>query len=179
MVKRRGDLTAPRARRRRTVQYDSDTIGRVSETVARNFGTGRFLVIQTGLVILWIVLNVTLVALQWDPYPFILLNLMFSVQAAYAAPLILLAANRQEARDRVQAELDRQVAERTQSETEFLAREIAGVRLMLADVVTGEELRDQLEELRRAVDHLADQLEELDTTQADSDDGEAPAFGVG
>ena len=130
------------------MQYDSDTIGRVSETVARNFGTGRFLVIQTGLVILWIILNVTLVALQWDPYPFILLNLMFSVQAAYAAPLILLAANRQEARDRVQAELDRQVAERTQSETEFLAREIAGVRLMLADVVTGEELRDQLEELR-------------------------------
>ena len=78
----------------------------------------------------------------------------------------------------MQAELDRQVAERTQSETEFLAREIAGVRLMMADVVTGEELRDQLEELRRAVDHLADQLDEVDT-QAASDDGEAPAFGVG
>ena len=71
------------------------------------------------------------------------------------------------------------VAERTQSETEFLAREIAGVRLMLADVVTGEELRDQLEELRRAVDQLADQLDELDATQAASDDGEAPAVGVG
>ena len=178
MVKRRGDLTAPRARRR-TVQRDSDAIGRFSETVARFFGTGRFLLIQTVIVVVWIILNVTVVALQWDPYPFILLNLVFSTQAAYAAPLILLAANRQEARDRVQAELDRQVAERTQTSAEFLAREIAGVRLMLADVVTGEELRDQLEELRRAVDHVADQLDELDTTQAASDEGEAPALGVG
>ena len=79
-----------------------------------------------------------------------LLTLVLSLQASYAAPLILLAQNRQEGRDRVQSELDRHVAERTQSDTEFLAREIAGVRLMLADVVTGEELKDQLADLRDA-----------------------------
>ncbi|MGI9028864.1 MAG: DUF1003 domain-containing protein [Ilumatobacteraceae bacterium] len=174
MVKRREDLTAPRARRRR-VRYDSDAIGRFSETIARFFGTGRFLTIQTVIVIVWIIINVTVVALRWDPYPFILLNLAFSTQAAYAAPLILLAQNRQEARDRVQTELDRTVAERTRSETEFLAREIAGVRLMLSDVVTGEELRDQLDELRRTLDRLADRLED----QAASGDGDSSAVGVG
>ena len=79
---------------------------------------------------------------------------MLSLQASYAAPLILLAQNRQEARDRVQAELDRNVAERTRADTEFLAREIAGVRLMLADAVTGDELRDQLDELLSAVEKL-------------------------
>ena len=100
-----------------------------------------------------------MISLQWDPYPFILLNLVFSTQAAYAAPLILLAQSRQEARDRVQVEYDRQVAERTQADTEFLAREIAGVRLMLADVVTGEELGDQLDELRRAIERLSARLD--------------------
>ncbi len=174
MVKRREDLTAPRARRRR-MRYDSDAVGRFSETIARFFGTGRFLAIQTVIVIVWIIINVTVVALQWDPYPFILLNLAFSTQAAYAAPLILLAASRQEARDRVQTELDRTVAERTRFETEFLAREIAGVRLMLSDVVTGEELRDQLDELRRSLDRLAERLDD----PATSGDGETPSVGVG
>ncbi|MEZ5250020.1 MAG: DUF1003 domain-containing protein [Ilumatobacteraceae bacterium] len=79
--------------------------------MARTLGTARFLVWQTAIVITWIALNVALVALRWDPYPFILLNLAFSTQvAAYAAPLILLAQNRQEARDRAQQENDRQVA---------------------------------------------------------------------
>lgn len=174
MVRRREDLTAPRARRRR-VQYDSDAIGRFSETIARFFGTGRFLVIQTGIVVVWIILNVAVISLRWDPYPFILLNLAFSTQAAYAAPFILLAQNRQEERDRVQAELDRQVAERTKADTEFLAREIAGVRLMLADVVTGEELTDQLDELRRAVERLSACLDD----QATTGDDETPAVGVG
>ncbi len=174
MVKRREDLTAPRARRRR-MRYDSDAIGRFSESVARLFGTGRFLAIQTVIVIVWIVVNVTVVALRWDPYPFILLNLAFSTQAAYAAPLILLAANRQEARDRVQTELDRTVADRTRFEMEFLAREIAGVRLMLSDVVTGEELRDQLDEMRRSLDRLSERLDD----PATSGDGETPPVGVG
>ena len=115
-----------------------------------------------------------MISLQWDPYPFILLNLVFSTQAAYAAPLILLAQSRQEARDRVQVEYDRQVAERTQADTEFLAREIAGVRLMLADVVTGEELGDQLDELRRAIERLSSRLD----GQAASGEGDAPASGV-
>ena len=77
-----------------------------------------------------------------------LLTLVLSLQASYAAPLILLAQNRQEGRDRTQAELDRSVAERTRADTEFLAREIAGVRLMLADAVTGDELREQLADLQ-------------------------------
>jgi uncharacterized membrane protein len=90
---------------------------------------------------------VLFLSLQWDKYPFILLNLMFSVQAAYAAPLILLSQNRQELRDRRQAETDRAVAASTQANAEFLARELASVRLVLANVVTVDELRDQLEEV--------------------------------
>jgi uncharacterized membrane protein len=98
-------------------------------------------------VIIWISLNVLFLSLQWDKYPFILLNLMFSVQAAYAAPLILLSQNRQELRDRRQAETDRAVAASTQANAEFLARELASVRLVLANVVTVDELRDQLDEV--------------------------------
>jgi uncharacterized membrane protein len=110
-------------------------------------GTARFLIVQTVLVIIWITLNVAFIAFQWDPYPFILLNLMFSVQAAYSAPLILLAQNRQEERDRRQAETDRAVAASTQANAEFLARELASVRLALSNVVTTDELREQLEEV--------------------------------
>ena len=104
---------------------------------------------QTAIVILWIIINIASVALRWDPYPFILLNLMFSVQAAYAAPLILLAQNRQEERDRRQAENDRAIAASTQANAEFLARELASVRLSLSNVVTVDELRDQLDDVLR------------------------------
>ncbi len=167
MVKRREDLTSPRsAGRRIEVPYDSDAFGRFSEAVARYFGTARFLAIQTVIVIVWIFLNVAVVAMQWDPYPFILLNLVFSTQAAYAAPLILLAANRQEQRDRYQAELDRQVADRTKSDTEFLAREIAGVRLILSDAVTGEELREELADVKSTLDAITRRLDELGSPQA-------------
>ncbi len=158
MVKRREDLTAPRAARRLGVSVDAEAFGTFAEQIARFLGTARFLVFQTVLVIVWIFLNVAFIALRWDKYPFILLNLAFSTQAAYAAPLILLAQNRQEGRDRAQSERDRFVAERTQSETEFLAREIASVRLMLADVVTGEELRDQLAELSSTIQALSSRL---------------------
>ena len=111
--------------------------------------------------------------MQFDPWDrgLVLLTLVLSLQASYAAPLILLAQNRQEARDRVQSELDRTVAERTQSDTEFLAREIAGVRLMLADVVTGEELKDQLGDLHEAIELLSRQLGD-DDRQPRSDDGD-------
>jgi uncharacterized membrane protein len=91
----------------------------------------------------------------------VLLTLVLSLQASYAAPLILLAQNRQEARDRTQAELDRSVAERTRADTEFLAREIAGVRLLLADAVTGDELREQLADLKSAVDKLTKRVDKL------------------
>ncbi|MEJ7801436.1 MAG: DUF1003 domain-containing protein, partial [Ilumatobacter sp.] len=90
-MKRRKELTQPRQRSRFDVSYDADAFGRYAEAIARCFGTARFLAIQTVFVAVWILLNVVAVRLRWDPYPFILLNLAFSTQAAYAAPLILLA----------------------------------------------------------------------------------------
>jgi uncharacterized membrane protein len=157
---RHQDLSKPRQGRRLGIHYDPEAFGQFSETIARYLGTARFLVIQTVIVAVWITLNVFLVAFQWDPYPFILLNLAFSTQAAYAAPLILLAQNRQEARDRQQTEIDRDVAARTQADTEFLAREIAGVRLALGDTVTNEDLKEHLEHLTKVVERLADRLDD-------------------
>ena len=99
---------------------------------------------------------------RFDPFPFILLNLAFSTQAAYAAPLILLAQNRQEQRDRAQTDNDRRVAERTQADTEFLAREIASVRLSLADVATTSEIGDHLDRLTEAVERMNERLSDLE-----------------
>ena len=141
----RPDLSVPRgAAPRMGPHYDADAFGRFSEAIARFLGTGRFLAGQTVLVIAWIILNTIGIIQHWDPYPFILLNLAFSTQAAYAAPLILLAQNRQDDRDRANIDRDREVAARTQADTEFLARELAAVRLALADVVTTEDLDDWL-----------------------------------
>ena len=92
--------------------------------------------------------------LRWDPYPFILLNLAFSTQAAYAAPLILLAQNRQENRDKVALEDDRRRSEQTKADTEFLARELAAVRLALGEVTTRDYLRRELDELREVLEAL-------------------------
>ncbi|MET0144414.1 MAG: DUF1003 domain-containing protein [Ilumatobacteraceae bacterium] len=160
-VRRGADLSSPRAARRISVGYDSEAFGRFSESIARFLGTARFLVWQTFLILFWIAWNLLAPnSLQFDPWRrgLVLLTLVLSLQASYAAPLILLAQNRQEKRDRVQSELDRSVAERTQADTEFLAREIAGVRVMLSDVLTGEELEDQLADLRAAVDDLTRKL---------------------
>ncbi len=161
-MKRREDLTTPR-QQRLGVHYDSEAFGRFSESIARTLGTARFLVIQTVIVVLWILLNVLFLSLRWDKYPFILLNLAFSTQAAYAAPLILLAQNRQERRDRVQSENDRRVAERTQFDTEFLARELASVRRSLDDVPTTDELGEQLERVTKALERMTNRLDEIET----------------
>jgi uncharacterized membrane protein len=148
----RSDLTAPRgASPRMGARYDADAFGRLSERVARFLGTGRFLVGQSVLVLGWIVLNTIGLVKHWDPYPFILLNLAFSTQAAYAAPLILLAQNRQDDRDRASIERDREVAARTQADAEFLARELSAVRLALADAVTLHDLDDRLEHLEKLI----------------------------
>src|SRR5215472_8824674 len=130
-------------------RYDADAFGRMSEAIARFLGTGRFLAGQTIFVVGWIVLNSIALLNAWDPYPYILLNLAFSTQAAYAAPLILLAQNRQDDRDRAIIERDREVAARTQADTEFLARELAAVRLALTDVVTTQDLDDRLTRLEK------------------------------
>src|SRR4051794_5066145 len=132
---------------RRRFDLDPDAFARLSERIARFLGTGRFLAIQTVVVIVWIGLNVFAVAWQWDPYPFILLNLAFSTQAAYAAPLILLAQNRQDDRDRVSLDEDRARAERTKADTEYLARELAALRIAIGEVATRDYLRGELDKL--------------------------------
>lgn len=160
LLRRSDDLTRPARGGVIGVHFDPDAFGRFSEGIARFLGTGRFLAGQTVLVALWITLNVVAVRLRWDPYPFILLNLAFSTQAAYAAPLILLAQNRQDERDRAQAETDREVNFRTQAEAEFLARELASVRLTLSDVATVDELHDAVRDL---TDSLGDAMARIET----------------
>ncbi len=146
-------LDTPRVSRSLAPRLDVEAVGRVSEQFARFLGTGRYLAIQTVVVFVWVLLNIGAFAWQWDPYPFILLNLAFSTQAAYAAPLILLAQNRQENRDRVSLEEDRRRAEQTKADTEYLARELAALRLAVGEVATRDYLRRELEEIR---DLLAD-----------------------
>lgn len=141
-------LYTPRTSRRYSPRLDPDTVGQVTESIARFFGTGRYLLLQTMVVIVWISVNLFAAAARFDPYPFILLNLAFSTQAAYAAPLILLAQNRQENRDRVALEEDRRRAAQTKADTEFLARELASLRLAVGEVVTREYLRHELDDLR-------------------------------
>ncbi|ALG84286.1 DUF1003 domain-containing protein [Gordonia phthalatica] len=149
-------LDTPSTHRTRiSFNLDSDVVGVYSERIARFLGTGRYLAIQTVIVIVWIALNIGIFAFEWDPYPFILLNLAFSTQAAYAAPLILLAQNRQENRDRVSLEEDRARAAQTKDDTEFLARELAAVRLAVGDTVTRDYMRHELDDL---VDELADRI---------------------
>jgi len=141
-------LDQPRSGRRFSVDIDPETFGRFSESLARFMGTGTFLFWQTLLVIMWITLNIVGVGFGWDPYPFILLNLAFSTQAAYAAPLILLAQNRQDDRDRITLEEDRNRSAQTKADTEFLARELAALRVAIGEVATRDYLRGELDRLR-------------------------------
>ena len=167
---RRADLTTPRERRRLGVHYDPDAFGEFSESVARNLGTARFLVYQSVFCVAWVAWNtVGPEHLRFDEWQFVGLTLLLSLQAAYAAPLILLAQNRQEQRDRSQTETDRRLAERNQSDTEFLAREIASIRLSLNDVPTSGDLEDQLERLTNALERMSSRLDEM-TARFDKDD---------
>ena len=135
-------------------QIDPDTFGRFAEKFARNMGTAKFLVYMTVFVLLWVTINaVGILGLKWDIYPFIFLTLLLSLQASYAAPLILLAQNRQTDRDRVALEQDRASNERNLADTEFLTREVASLRIALRDMATRDflrsELRSQLEEMEQ------------------------------
>ncbi|MET9336941.1 MULTISPECIES: DUF1003 domain-containing protein [unclassified Nonomuraea] len=142
-------LDQPREFRRRfRPHYDPEAFGRLSEEIARFIGTARFLVYMTVFVVLWVGWNVLAPdELVFDSYPFIFLTLMLSLQASYAAPLILLAQNRQDDRDRVQYEQDRMADERTQADLEYLTREIAGLRMAMGEVVTRDFLRSELQRL--------------------------------
>ena len=141
-------LDVPRGRGARNLgsflRLNPDAVGKFAEAIARFLGTGRFLAVQTIIVVVWIGLNVFAVRLRWDPYPFILLNLAFSTQAAYAAPLILLAQNRQADRDRVKAEEDRARAAQTRADTEYLARELAALRVAIGELATRDFIRSEL-----------------------------------
>jgi uncharacterized membrane protein len=150
---RRDDLEKPRGTPGGPV-YDPDAFAQFAERLARFLGTGRYLVFQTAIVVAWIILNGIALTNSWDPYPFILLNLAFSTQAAYAAPLILLAQNRQSDRDRAEVERDRESTARSLADTEYLAREIAAIRIALENKADRDDLVEPLERLTQAVEQL-------------------------
>ena len=161
---RYGRLDQPVEPRRSLVprpHYDPEAFGQLSERIARFLGTGRFLVYMTATIVFWVSWNY-LAPPEWryDPYPFIFLTLVLSVQASYAAPLILLAQNRQADRDRVQYEQDRAQSERSVADTEYLTREIAALRIGLGEVATRDFIRAEMQALlkdfeeRREADHL-------------------------
>jgi uncharacterized membrane protein len=136
-----------------TIKVDRDAFGKFAEGFARFMGTARFLFGMTVVIVLWVLWNV-----PWGPprprfdqYPFIFLTLILSLQASYAAPLILLAQNRQEARDRVALEQDREQAAQSRADMDFLAREIAGLRMSVGELATRDYLRSELRAELRAV----------------------------
>jgi uncharacterized membrane protein len=162
-VRRRGPvrLDQPRETRLRLPRYDPEAFGRLSEGIARFMGTARFLVYMTVVIVLWIGWN-TLAPPGWrfDPYTFTFLTLMLSIQASYAAPLILLAQNRQADRDRLALEEDRRRAAMQKADTEYLTREIAALRIALGDVATRDFLRG---ELNRLSEQIAETVESVRT----------------
>ncbi|MER7835586.1 DUF1003 domain-containing protein [Streptomyces sp. NPDC096040] len=151
-------LDQPRPPRRRIVpEWDPDAFGRLSERIARFLGTGRFIVWMTVVVIAWVLWNVAAPGnLRFDQYPYIFLTLALSLQASYAAPLILLAQNRQDDRDRVNLEQDRKQNERSIADTEYLTREIAALRMGLGEVATRDWIRSELQVLLQEMDERRD-----------------------
>ncbi|GGT39955.1 DUF1003 domain-containing protein [Streptomyces purpureus] len=147
-------LDQPRMRRQRLLpEYDPEAFGRISERIARFLGTGRFLVWMTLTVVVWVLWNVFAPpSLRFDEYPFIFLTLALSLQASYAAPLILLAQNRQDDRDRVNLEQDRKQNERSIADTEYLTREIASLRMGLGEVATRDWIRSEFDDLLKEID---------------------------
>ncbi|MEP7020795.1 MAG: hypothetical protein DLM58_07850 [Pseudonocardiales bacterium] len=154
MAERRARLDQPKVERRGLRnRYDEDAFGRLTERVARFLGTGRYLVYQTVTIILWFGWN-TLApkSVRFDPYTFTFLTLILSLQAAYAAPLILLAQNRQDDRDRVNLDADRDEARQAKADLEYLAREIASIRMAVGEVATRDFLRSELARAEAARD---------------------------
>lgn len=157
-------------------QMDPDTFGRFAEKFARYMGTAKFLVYMTVFVLFWISVNfVGIVGYKWDTYPFIFLTLILSLQASYAAPLILLAQNRQTDRDRVALEQDRASNERNLADTEFLTREVASLRIALRDMATRDFLRSELRSLLDEMEQRGLQLS-ADTSRPLSGDTPPKAF---
>jgi uncharacterized membrane protein len=161
---RNNGLDTPRETRRSLrANYDPEAFGRLSERFARFLGTARFLVYMTVFVIGWIAWN-TLApdSLRWDKYPFIFLTLILSLQASYAAPLILLAQNRQADRDRIALNEDRARGDRNIADTEYLTRELASLRIALGDVSTRDYVRSELQDIAKEI------VEELRKPESDA-----------
>ncbi|MEY3733655.1 MAG: hypothetical protein RL347_1014 [Actinomycetota bacterium] len=142
--------------RLRGPSYDPEQWGRLSERIARFIGSWKFIAWMTVVIVSWLLWNIFAPDdLKPDPYPFIFLTLLLSLQASYAAPLILLAQNRQSDRDKVQYLEDREMTDRLVADTEYLAREIAALRMALGEVATRDYLRAELRDL---ADEIADRL---------------------
>ncbi len=161
-------LEFPReARRSLRPSYDPETFGRWSEQFARFLGTARFLIFMSFFVILWVGWNALSPGqLRWDQYPFIFLTLLLSLQASYAAPLILLAQNRQADRDRIQGNEDRARDERNVADTEYLARELASLRTAISDLATRDFLRSEIGD---AMDELLKKLKDSKEAKGSKD----------
>ena len=157
-------LDTPRETRRSLRgNIDPETFGRLSERFARALGTARFLVYMSAFVLSWVLWN-TLgpEGLRYDEFPFIFLTLILSLQASYAAPLILLAQNRQADRDRIALNEDRAQNARSIADTEYLTRELASLRIALGDVATRDSLRNELGDIAKEI------VEELRKPESDS-----------
>ena len=157
-------LDTPRETRRSVRgAIDPETFGRLSERFARALGTARFLVYMSAFVLSWVLWNTLGPAnLRYDEFPFIFLTLILSLQASYAAPLILLAQNRQADRDRIALNEDRAQNARSIADTEYLTRELASLRIALGDVATRDYLRNELGDIAKEI------VEELRKPESDS-----------
>jgi uncharacterized membrane protein len=161
-------LNTPGRRKRSllpTPRWDRDAFGQFAEGFARLMGTARFLAWMTIIIIVWMLWNIPVgpPRPRFDEYPFIFLTLILSLQATYAAPLILLAQNRQEARDRVAVERDREQASQSRADMDYLAREIAGLRMSVGELATRDYLRG---ELRSELRSILAELEEEERDRA-------------
>jgi uncharacterized membrane protein len=153
--------------RLRGPSYDAEQWGRLSERIARFIGSWKFIAWMSGAIVAWLLWNIFAPDnLKPDPYPFIFLTLMLSLQASYAAPLILLAQNRQADRDKVQYLEDREMTDRLVADTEYLTREIAALRMALGEVATRDYLRAELRDL---ADDIAERLSEERTSRSQED----------
>jgi uncharacterized membrane protein len=153
--------------RLRGPSYDPEQWGRLSERIARFIGSWKFIAWMTVVIVAWLLWNIFAPDnLKPDPYPFIFLTLLLSLQASYAAPLILLAQNRQSDRDKVQYLEDREMTDRLVADTEYLAREIAALRVALGEVATRDYLRAEFRDL---ADEIAERLSEEQRSRPESD----------
>ena len=163
MAEPKDRLDTPGRRRRSwlpRVKIDNDAFGSFAESAARFMGTGTFIVWMTVFISAWLVINIFWPQVFSDEFPFIFLTLLLSLQASYAAPLILLAQNRQELRDQLSIEEDRRIAAQSRADMDFLAREIAAIRMHLGELATRDfvrsELRSELRELAERLDGAED-----------------------